>query len=445
MEPNPIPTAAMPFTPEMEAAYAKARGRLDAGRLKQLLFDITDIHSPTGATRTVAEFVAERMQAVGLKPTLDPMGDISANVLGEKRGSGGGATLLLYAPIDTHLEGDESDFPWSGPEQYADLKPSATMVGDWVYGLGSSNPKAMVAGLMEVATALIEADLPLKGTLNVGFADGGMPVTIPARNNAGMSHGVHHLLNRGMAPDFAIIMKPWNWVYHEEPGMGWFKIAVKGTLGYAGVPRGLDAFRSSVVPAATVILELEQWLIDYAERNKSGDIYPHGWIAGVRGGWIERPAFPSAVTEIFFDVRISPRTTPGEVKAQFEAFMADLKARFPEIDCDWEMYGSAPGGTTDPSNWIIQSARRGWEHIEGKAYPRPDPLGGQTDGAALRRLGVPTARMGWPWPAEGSPEPIAEGLGGMGATYVPDLMPCLEKILYACIDTLMRPRAELGL
>ena len=104
-----------------------------------------------------------------------------------------------------------------------------------------------------------------------------------------------------------------------------------------------------------------------------------------------------------------------------------------------------PGGTTDPENWIIQSARRGWEQIEGRAYPRPDALGGQTDGAALRRLGVPTARMGWPWPAEGSPEPIAEGLGGMCATYIPDLMPCLEKILYACIDTLMRPRSELGL
>lgn len=439
------PTVTMPFTPEMEAAYAKARARLDAGRLKQLLFDITDIHSPTGATRAAVDFVAGRMKDIGLKPTIDTMTEISANVLGEKRGSGGGATLLLYAPIDTHLEGDESDYPWAGPEQFADLQPRAKMVDDWVYGLGSSNPKAMVAGLMEVATALIEADLPLKGTLNVGFADGGMPVTIPQRGNAGMSHGVFHLLNRGMAPDFAIIMKPWNWVYHEEPGMAWFKIGVKGTLGYAGVPRGLDAFRSSVVPAATMILELEKWLVDYAERNKSGDIYPHGWIAGVRGGWIERPAFPSAVTEIFFDVRVSPRTTPGDVKSQFEAFMSDFKAHHPDIDCDWDMYGSTPGGTTDPANWIIQSGRRGWERIEGRPYPKPEPLGGQTDGAALRRLGVPTARMGWPWPAEGSPEPIAEGLGGMGATYVPDLMPCLEKILYACIDTLMRPRAEMGL
>ncbi len=439
------PTVKMPFSAAQEDAYAKARAKLDPQRLKQLLFEITNIHSPTGATREVSEFVAQRMAEIGLKTKLDPMTGISSNVLGEKRGSGGGATLLLYAPIDTHLEGDESDFPWAGPEQFADLRPEAKMVGDWVYGLGSSNPKAMVASLIEVATALIEADVPLMGDLNVGFADGGMPVTIPWRDNAGMSHGVHHLLNRGMAPDFAIIMKPWNWIYHEEPGMGWFKIQVKGTLGYAGVPRGLPEFRSSVVPAATVILQLEQWLIDYAERNRSGDIYPHGWIAGVRGGWPERPAFPTAVTEIFFDVRISPRTTPGDVKAQFAEFMADLKRRFPDIDTDWEMYGSAPGGTTDPSNWIIQSARRGWENIEGKAYSTPDPLGGQTDGAALRRFGIPTARIGWPWPAAGSPEQIAEGLGGMGATYVPDLMPCLEKILHAAIDTLMRPRSALGL
>ncbi len=47
-----------------------------------------------------------------------------------------------------------------------------------------------------------------------------MPVNIPERDNAGMSHGVEHMLNRGMAPDFCIIMKPWNWVYHEEPDMG---------------------------------------------------------------------------------------------------------------------------------------------------------------------------------------------------------------------------------
>lgn len=439
------PTVKAPFSDQQQAWYEAACARLDPGRLKQLLFDITNIHSPTGATRGAAEFVAAHLADAGLKSAYKPMSERSGNVLAEHRGSGGGAALLLYAPIDTHLEGDGSDYPWAGPEMYADLRPEAKMVGDWVYGLGSSNPKAMVATLCEIARALVEAKVPIICDLNLGFADGGMPVNIPNRDNAGMSNGVFHLLNRGMAPDFAIIMKPWNWVYHEEPGMGWFRIDVKGTLGYAGVPRGLPEFRSSVVPAARVIEALEQWLIDYAERNTSGQIKPHGWIGGVQGGWPGRPAFPTATTQIFFDVRINPRTSPGEVKAQFSRFISDFRAQHADIDLDWEMYGSTPGGTTDPSNWIIQSAQRGWETVEGRAYTDPDLLGGQTDGAALRRLGVPTARMGWPWPAAGSPEPIGEGLGGMGATYVPDLMPCAHKIMYAVIDTLTRPRDALGL
>jgi hypothetical protein len=33
----------------------------------------------------------------------------------------------------------------------------------------------------------------------------------------------------------------------------------------------------------------------------------------------------------------------------------------------------------------------------------------------------------------------------MGATFIPDLMPCARKIAYALIDTLTRTRAELGL
>jgi acetylornithine deacetylase/succinyl-diaminopimelate desuccinylase-like protein len=439
------PTARVPFSADQQRWYEAACARLDQERLKQLIAAITGIHSPTGAARAASEHMAAHLGSIGMNAKYMPMTERSGNILAEKRGSGGGATLLLYAPIDTHLEGDETDSPWVGEPGLPDLIPVSKIVGDWVYGLGSSNPKAMVSTLTEVATALLEAEVPIIGDLNVAFADGGMPVVVPERDNAGMSHGILSLLNRGLAPDFAIIMKPWNWVYHEEPGMGWFKITLKGTLGYAGVPRGLDEFRSSVLPAADVIPALEQWILDYTERNTSGVIKPYGWSAGMRSGWPDRPAFPSATTEIFFDVRINPRTTPGNVKAQFAEFIREFKNDHPEIDLDWEMYGSASGGTTDPSNWIIQSCRRGWEEIEGQPYRDPDLLGGQTDGAALRRMGVPTARIGWPWPAQGSPERIAEGLGGMGATYVPDLMPCARKIMYAVIDTLTRPRSELGL
>jgi acetylornithine deacetylase/succinyl-diaminopimelate desuccinylase-like protein len=438
------PTTQLPFSAEQSQWYEQARTRLNPQRLQKLLFDLTNIHSPTGATREASEFMTRHMQSIGMKSRYYPMSDITGNALGEFKGSGDGAAVLLYAPIDTHLDRTPGEEVLTGDGQEADLQPFAQQVDDWVFGLGSSNPKAMIATLVEVATSLIEAGVPLKGDLLLGMADGGMPVDISERN-AGMSNGVIHMLNRGMYPDFAIIMKPWNWVYHEEPGMAWFKLKVKGTLGYAGVPHNIPSFRSSVVPAATVIQELQQWILDYTERNTSGVIQPHGWIAGVRGGQVERPAFPSAVTEIFFDVRVNPRVSPASVKAQFAAFVEDLKARFPDLDLDWEQYGSVPGGTTDPQNWIIQSCKRGWEHIEQRPHGMPDLLAGQTDGAALRRYGVPTARVGWPWPATGAPLPVAEGLGGMGATYIPDLMPCAEKILYALIDTLTRPRQELGL
>ena len=426
-----------------QADFNKLKQCLNPDRLKNLLFALTDIHSPTGNAGEVCKFLVAHLHQHGMDAKFLPIGEHSGAGLARIEGDGDGANLLLYAPIDTHLEGDASDYPWTGKEPTVDTVPKAVEHGDWIYGLGSSNPKAMVATLAEIFICAKESGCHWPGTLSLGFADGGMPVDISQRQNAGMSNGVFHLLNRGGSPDYCIVMKPWNWVYHEEPGMAWFKITVWGTLGYAGVPRGTPGFRSSIVPAAEVILALEEWLPQYTERNTSGIVRPDGWISAVRGGWPERPAFPSAATEIYFDVRVNPRSTPAQVRAEFAEFMQELRESRPDIKCEWEMYGSAPGGSTDPENWIIQSARRGWEEVEGRPYPAaPDLLGGQTDGSLLRALGIPTARVGWPWPAEGSPLPVAEGLGGMGATYIPDLIPCAEKIMYAVVDTCTRSRSD---
>ncbi|MGD9810298.1 MAG: acetylornithine deacetylase, partial [Sphingobium sp.] len=288
-------TTQIPFGEERQRWFDATVAHLDPERLQQLLFALTNIHSPTGAVREASEFMASTLRVAGMNARYLPMSERTGNVLAEKRGSGGGAAVMLYAPIDTHLEDSEDDNPWVGPPDFVDLHAKARQARGWVFGLGASNPKGMIATLTEVATALIEAEVPLVGDLLVGLADGGMPVNIAARDNAGMSNGVHHLLSRGAAPDFAVIMKPWNFVYHEEPGMGWFKLRILGTYGYAGVPRGTPGFRSSIMPVAVVIPELEEWLIDYADRNTSGQVKPHGWIAGIRSGSVERPSFPSAV------------------------------------------------------------------------------------------------------------------------------------------------------
>ena len=428
---------------EQQAWFDKADALIDEERLRKLNFDLTAIHCPTGREREASEFLVQTLTEAGFESWYQPMGELSGNAAARMKGSGGGPSLLLYAPIDTHLEGDaETDVPWVGPHLRADMVPDPEIRDQLVIGLGAANPKAMVTTQVEAARVVRAAGIPLKGDLFVAFAGGGMPVDLAGPGNRGLSDGVFHLLTRGVYADFALVMKPGNAVYYEEPGLCWFKVLVKGTMGYAGMMRGIPGFRSSIVPAAAVISELEAWLPEYAERNSSGQIMPNGWVASVQSGWPERVAFPSATTEIYLDIRCSPRTPPAEVAAQFAEAIEAIRARHTDFELDWEMIASIPGASTDPDNWIIQSAIRAWETIEGRPHEPPRRTGGQTDISTIRNLGIPTARTGWLAMPETAPDELKEGLGGMGVSNPADLAHTCRKLVYSIIDTCTRTREE---
>ncbi|MGH7906108.1 MAG: acetylornithine deacetylase, partial [Candidatus Binataceae bacterium] len=281
--------------------------------------------------------------------------------------------------------------------------------------------------------------------LKPAFAGGGMSVSSPRRGHYGLGDGVYHLISRGVAPDFAIIMKPIWAVYSEEPGVCWFKVSVRGTMAYAGSPRTVHGDRSSIIPASMLIPEIDEWIKEYTARNAAGTMSPEGKITAIHAGWTDRFAYAPATTEIYVDIRCTPGMPLGEVSAQFASGIGEIGRRHPEIEFDWEMIGALPGGATDPANWIVQSCRRGWERIEGRPHGEPPRMGGRTDGSLIRKLGIPAARIGFPWPAEGTPEEYRQGMGGMGVAYIPDLVKCAGAILYAAIDTLTRSREELGL
>src|SRR6266511_6352437 len=56
----------------------------------------------------------------------------------------------------------------------------------------------------------------------------------------------------------------------------WFKVTVRGQMGYAGMTRSFPNFRNAVVHAATFVLALEEWLPKYQARNTSGLCSPQG-------------------------------------------------------------------------------------------------------------------------------------------------------------------------
>ena len=442
LKPTPLP-----FSTQQQAWYEAACARIDAGRLKQLIFDLTDIHSPTGAEEQASRYLANYMEDAGFDALYQPVSANSGNCIGRLSGDGSGPTLMLYAPIDTHLDADpDTDLPWVGPELRDDMLPRAQLRDDMVLGLGASNPKSMIATLTEAARCVREAGVSLTGDVVVASCGGGMPWLVEERAQTGVSSGVTHMLAHDVSADFGVIFKPWDEVYYEHPGMMWFKVTTWGSMGYAGIPRGIPEFRSSIVPGAHVILDLEQWLADYPDQHLSAQIKPEGWIAAVRSGWPEKPAFPSAACEIYLDVRTNPDQSMDEIEAEFDGVMRDIVARHEDVEATWEMYVSCPGSRTSPDHWIVQSALRAWESVHDRDYPGAAMLSGQTDAATLCRLGLPLVRVGYPFIGDKAmPEAFRDGLGGMGCAIISDLIDPMRQLIHILIDSCTRTREEVGL
>jgi acetylornithine deacetylase/succinyl-diaminopimelate desuccinylase-like protein len=445
--PVEVPVKRVSLSTEQRLWLEQAVSLVDEARMRAFNRAITDIHSPTGEEREASEWLVAHMRDMGLDAFYQPLDERSGNAVSRLRG-GGGPSLLLYAPIDTHLRADpEEDVPWVGPELRPDMLPKAYIAdnGD-VIGLGAANPKGMVTALTEAVRCVRLAGVPLRGELILAFAAGGMPV-MPAkgepRQNHGLSSGVIHMLTHGVTADFAIICKPGWAAAWEEVGLCWFKVTVRGQMGYAGMTRTLPNFRNAVVHAATFVLALEEWLPKYQARNTSGLCAPQGAIAAIRGGWPHKPAFPSAAVEVYIDLRCNPRSPPAAVKAQFAAAVDDILRQHPELSLDWEMTAAYPGSYTDPENWIVQSAMRGWEYVEGTSHQALTGTSGQTDASALRHLGIPTVRIGYP-PVPTVP-PAWQGFGGLGVSHIPNLAKVSRAIIYAIIDTCTRSRDEVGL
>lgn len=430
-----------------QAWLEQAWERIDASALLRLTQEMVDIPSPTGRERALAEYLTVRLRESGLDAYCQSIDDPQANAVGRYRGQGEGADLLLYAPIDTAFEGRAAeDGPWLGAQDRADLRPHALVEDGFVVGLGAENPKGYVASIVAAAEAVARAGIPLKGDLLVGLGAGGMPTNVPAgrmspRRNLGQGVGCAYMLEQGVRGDFAVIAKPGWTVSWEEVGLCWFRVEVGGILGYTGT-RHILPYKNPIVAAAQVIDALEEWFPEYTGRNTSGLVAPQGSIGAIEGGWPHKPAFIPAACHFYVDLRVSPRTTPSEVKHQFGQAIDHIKHALPGVDLGWEMILAIPGTTTDPDNWIVQSTIRGWEALEGKSHTPEGNKSGATDANILRGWGIPTARIGMPRPSR--PGPFA-GQFSMGVVSAESMQRLAKLLAYVIIDTCTKSRQELGL
>ncbi|WP_405240787.1 peptidase dimerization domain-containing protein [Lentisalinibacter orientalis] len=401
--------------------------------LIELLMGMVDIPSPSGDELPLAHFLVDHMRQNDIEATVQAIGENQANAIGRIRGGGDGQSLLFYSPIDTAFSGDPAeDGDNIDLEKRQDQIPKARLVDNVVSGLGAHNPKGHAASAVMAAVALRRANIGLAGDLSLGMCGGGMPTaprpSQPPDIEVGHGIGCHRLLQYGGIPDRAIVAKPGP-VAFEEVGVTWFRIRVRGILGYAGT-RHVVKHRNPIIEAARVVERLENWFSEYSERHRSGSVAPQGSIGAVRSGWQYKPTFIGEWCDLYIDLRVSPRTSLQQVRREVEQAVSKIAEELGDIEIVPEMLFGIPGSHTDANDSVVKATIAAWEYANEKGYEAPKGGSGATEANVLRLWGVPTARVGMPPP----PHPLEySGQFSMGEAHLSSLETLCRTLIHAAL------------
>ena len=443
-----VETIAAPLSPAQSEIVAAASAHLDEAWMRDLLVRLVEIPSPWGEERAIAETLAATMAEIGLDARVQTIDERSANALGTLKGSGEGANLLIFAPLDSPFTGRAADdVPWVGDTLPDHMKAEAIVEDGSVVGLSADNPKAHIVSSIAAMKALLEAGAEFSGSVTLAFGAGGAPANPRPdddRPQTGHGRGCEFMLANGVGGDFAIVTKPGYAVAWEEVGVCWFRVRVRGVQTYVGRKHFL-AYRNPIAEATKIITALEAWFDDYAARHTDGLVAPQGAVGAIEGGWTYKPSMVPAACDLYVDMRISPRTSPDEARAELEAELARIRAANPGLEADCEMIVAIPGFGTDPRAWIIQSCIRGWEYIEGQAHSPFLLTSGQTEAVILRRHGIPTARFGLPTVMTETAPGAERPKHTMGLVEIAGMRRFTRCLIYSIVDSCTRSRVEMGL
>ena len=422
----------------LERLIEAASSRIEQSLLHDLVVGMTSIASPTGQEGELARWLASAMTDAGLGGEVQMLDDQQANAIGTRRGSGGGASLMLYAPIDTLTVGtEEEDMPWIGEALRDDMRPQAVVDGPLVRGLGASNPKGHGACVLAALTAIGRAGIDLRGDLLAGFGAGGMPTDARrgTRLNNGHGAGCGVLLEEVVRPDLAVVAKPGWTVSWEEVGLAWVEVRVRGTHTYVGSRHRLP-FQDAIVGAAHVIADLDEWFPTYTARHTSGTVAPQAIIGAIEGGWWRMAAVTPAVCRFLVDLRLAPDVSAQQALAEVAERLNDI-ARDRSIEIEHDLVRAIPGTRTPPDHPLVSAAVEAWERVAGREHEVITGNSGATDANILRSRGVPTVRVGMP-----KVEGITDFQLGMNTVDVDEMVRLTRLLVRLAINVASRPRHE---
>ncbi|KAA0550117.1 peptidase [Bacillus sp. BGMRC 2118] len=305
----------------------------------------------------------------------------SSNVVGIKKGSGGGKSILLNGHIDVVPEGDTSQ--WEYDPYSAEVKDGM------MFGRGTSDMKGGTVALLLAIEVINDLNISLKGDIifqSVIEEESGGAGTLAA-------------ITRGYTADAAIIPEPTNMkIFPKQQGSMWFRLTVRGKSAHGGTRyEGVSAIDKSIL-----VIKSMHDLEERRNERINDPLYHNIPIpVPINIGKISGGSWPSTVAdEVILEGRIgvAPEESMDEVKREVERQMQSLAAQdewFEEHPVELTWFGAKwVPGTLDLNHEALMTLTECFEEVtKNKPVIEASPWG--TDGGLFTQVAnIPTIVFG---------------------------------------------------
>ena len=427
------------------AMLEDALAHVDPKIVGELTADLINIPSPMGGERAVAEYLADRFRATGLRTWMQEVEPERFNVYGVWEGTGGGPTLMYCGHLDTTFGGDEEGIRDLGPA----YQPKAFREGDWIFGMGAYNMKSGLASAVAAVEALARARARLKGDVMlagvVGETSHAQVRRYQGRRYRGCGIGARFMVTNGIAADMTIIPEPTaNRISVVSGGYVYAEISTRGNPGATyrrgGASVRVRAAEDAIDKMLPVIDAIKAWAPRYiAAHPYHGEEATNVSVIAIEGGLPYRPTKLAAFCRLYVEVDTMPGQSNADVIEELRGVLREVQARDPKLATELAIVQTALGAEVSPDEPVVRGLAAAHRTVHGSdAEVTWD--GWHADTAALTRAGIPAICYG--------PQGRARS-GGSGyypqegeQANVDDLTQGVNVFVRTAVDLCMRPRAE---
>jgi acetylornithine deacetylase len=327
-----------------------------------------------------------------------------SNLVGVRPGAGGGRSLILNGHVDT-VPPAEADLWTCGSPWNPEVRDGV------LYGLGSTDMKGSAVSMWLTAQALHDADVQLRGELQLH--------SVVGEESAECQLGTIACIEAGFRADGAIVTEPSApprplAIATHSAGFLWFKVLLEGKSTHAGNralairPGGPgDAIGVNALEKGVLVVEALQELERQWGLTKAHPCFSPGFFTIMPGIFHADPGMPFPAyfpnrAELHWIVWYPPQESDQEVVRQLEEHVlaaCRLDPWLRDHPPEFEALMRYPGMETDWEHPLPQAMSRAYESVTGETVERPTPqhpsnFGAAMEGTWLDRAGIPTICFG---------------------------------------------------